>query len=360
MHGGGERFGVGVAVAFDHDAAQAEQEGAVVFAVVHFLAEFSEHRPGGESAGDGEGRFAEGAADFSAEHCGESFGDLEGDIAGESVADDDIGPAAVDVVPFHVSGESHAGLVFQLGGGVLEFVAALELLLADVEELDRGFFDALDGAGEGGAHDGELAQHFGVAFHIGAEVQHAGEVAGAVKVWDEGGDGGPGGADDQSQGEDADAEQRAGVSGADDGVGLVVGDELQGAAHGGVASADGAGRRLVHADDSGGVADGDSGDSGGVDSVAGGVRIFGVAGFRVFGRGGRSGRGGGCGGGGVEEFSELFGLSDEDNLVARLGADELARGGDGRAGSGFAAHRVEGDADVIRCLQRRSPCRRLG
>ena len=169
----GEAERVGAAVALHHHAVQAEQDGAVVAARVHPLAQPVERRAGeqvAEAGGDGGG---EDLAQEVAHQLERALAGLERDVAGEAVGHHHVHRAGGDVVALDEAVELRADVALaQDLGGQAQALVALQLLRADVEQAEGGRGQAEHGAGEDLAHDGELDQVARVALHVGAEVEH--------------------------------------------------------------------------------------------------------------------------------------------------------------------------------------------
>jgi hypothetical protein len=138
-----EGEGVGRAVALEHQAAQAEQGGAVVAAVIDPVLQAIEHRQGGERRQFGQRVAGEFLLDEAGEHRRKSLGRLQRDIADEAVADDDVAAALEDVVAFDIAVEvdqpGRSRRAQQLAG-LLDRIAALDRLFADVEQPTVGSF----------------------------------------------------------------------------------------------------------------------------------------------------------------------------------------------------------------------------
>ncbi len=96
---------IGTSVADDADAFDTEQRRSAVLGIVDPLAEILECAPRqnvAHLAGQiGFQRFSQHRLD----RVHETFADLEGHIADESVADDDVGGAAVEIAPLDVADE---------------------------------------------------------------------------------------------------------------------------------------------------------------------------------------------------------------------------------------------------------------
>ena len=156
-----ERERVGRAVALDHHALEPDQRRAVVAARVDASLERVQSRQRGERdhlAKDVPGKFL---AQEIAEHLRESLRSLERDVADESIADDDVGRALVDVVALDIAVEVEVGCFQQLGG-LLDHIVALDVFLADVEQADRGPLDAVHRGHQRAAHHRELQELLGV------------------------------------------------------------------------------------------------------------------------------------------------------------------------------------------------------
>ena len=132
----GER--VGRAVALEHQAAQAQQRGAVVAAVVDAVLE-AVAAPAARPAPPAWSTALRVNSCLMklVEHRRQPFGGLQHDVADEAVADDDVGRALEDVVAFDVAVEVEmpaGGRRAQQLAGLLDRLAALDRLLADVEQ----------------------------------------------------------------------------------------------------------------------------------------------------------------------------------------------------------------------------------
>ena len=122
--------------------------------------------------------------------------------------------AGADVVALDEAVEiDRRALAAQPGRGLAQLVVALELLGADIEQADRGLVEAEQDLGEDAAHDGELGEIVGVAFEVGAEVEHHRLAAHGRQ---ERGERRPVRALEHAHGKHRDGEQRAGVAGRDD------------------------------------------------------------------------------------------------------------------------------------------------
>ncbi len=138
-------------------------------------------------------------------------------------------------------------------GLVGEFVA-FAFLGADGEEADAGFIDSEGDAAIDAAEDRVVDEVFGASFGIRAGVDED-EVA--FLVGDNGGEGGAVDAFEGAEFDGAAGHEAAGVSAAEDDVGLAGFDQLDGADHRGIFfPLDRLERFVVHGDDFGGVKDG--------------------------------------------------------------------------------------------------------
>lgn len=245
--------GGGAAVGDDGDAVEAEEGHAAGFVGIGLFVDGFEGGFGEDATDFGTG----GAHDFAFDHLedgvGEGFGGFEEDIAGEAVGDDDVGGFVPEVMAFDIADEVEAGGFAQEFAGFLDEGVAFVLFGAVGHEANGGVGAAEDVAGVGGAHDGVLEEVEGLAIGIGAGVDED-PVAG-----ERGHHGGDGGALDVGEGAEFDeggGDGGAGVAGADDGVGSVFFDEVDGAGDGAVFfAADGVEAGVGHVDDLAGVDD---------------------------------------------------------------------------------------------------------
>lgn len=246
-------FFVGRPMAYDADAADAEEGGAAVLGVVEALLPGLEGLLGEESAdlrSDGGAQvFAEGGAD----EFGQAFAGLEGDVADEAVADDDVGAAIEEVAAFDVADDVEAGGA-KKGEGFPGLGVALGVFFADGEQADAGVGDVEDAAGVEVAHDGELEEVCGVGVDVGADIEEDGWVA--VGGGKDGSEGGAVDAGEHAEDHLCGGHGGAGVAGGKEAGGAAFADHFEADAHGGVAfGADGLGCLVVHADPLGGVDD---------------------------------------------------------------------------------------------------------
>ena len=170
-----ESKGIGGAMALEHQAAQAEQRGAVVAAMIDPRLEVLEHRQSHQRGQPGIQRARELLLDEARQHRCKAFGRLERDVADEPVAHDDVGRALEDVVAFDIAVEVELplarGFAQQLAG-LLDRLAALDRLFADVQQADARIFPAFDCGDQRAAHHRELQQMLGAAVDIRAQVEH--------------------------------------------------------------------------------------------------------------------------------------------------------------------------------------------
>ena len=101
------------------------------------------------------------------------FADLQRHVPGESIADDDVRLAAVDVARLHVPDEAERRCLEQAVRFARQLVA-LAFLLADREQPHARRRQAEADAGVDAAHDGELQQVLGPALDAGAHVEQDG------------------------------------------------------------------------------------------------------------------------------------------------------------------------------------------
>mgnify|MGYP001743590068 CR=1 FL=1 len=147
-------------MAFDDDAAQAEQDGAVELAGVQFAFQAFQ---GGES-GDGS-HFVEQVAlefltDGSAHEFDRAFDGFEHDVADKAVCDNHVGFAVQDAVAFDVADEIQFA-AFEQFEGLFDGVRAFDVFGADVKQADaRAAFLRVEGLEEFVADDGELYELF--------------------------------------------------------------------------------------------------------------------------------------------------------------------------------------------------------
>ena len=245
-------------MAFDDQPVEAEEHRAIVVIGVEMDLEHVQRGLRQGEAGLRAERRGEGTAQQVGDEAGGALGGLQGDIAREAVGDHDIDFAARQLVALGKAIEAHrqVGCLAQHRGGFLELVGALQLLGADVEQLDPGRCDFEHGAGIGGAHDRELDEVLRVAFGVGAKVEHD-----QVLVAEAGQQRSEGGAVDPRHGaqrELGDGHQRAGVAGRQGGVGMVVLHRVDRHAHRRAARpADRLARLFARGDCLGRVVDGD-------------------------------------------------------------------------------------------------------
>jgi len=116
----------------------------------------------------------------------------------------------------------------QPGCRVAQLLVALELLRPDVQQPDLGLVEAEQDLGEDAAHDSELGEVLGIAFEVGAEIEHHRL---AARRRQERGKRGPVGTFDHAHGKHRDRQQRAGVARRHDGVGAALRDGIDGQPH---------------------------------------------------------------------------------------------------------------------------------
>ena len=222
--GVGETERVGRAVTFDRDAGQSQEHRAVVAARVEPRRKFPQRAAGKQVADARRQRLAERAAQRIRRTAWRGLRRLQRDIAGEPVGDDHIDGAGRDVVALDKAVKTdrrHAAA--QPGGGATHRIVSLEVLGADIQQPDRRLRQPQHGAGEDVAHQRELHEVLGVAFDVGAEVEHH---ALAAPGREQRRDRRPVDARQRLQHEFRDRHQRAGVAGRNDAVGAAVGDRI--------------------------------------------------------------------------------------------------------------------------------------
>src|SRR5215472_6114400 len=237
---------IGTAVAYDADAADAEQRSAAVLGVINALLEvvkgFAAQQRAHLRCDGGLKALAQGGGD----EFGDAFTGLKSDVADESVADDDVGPAVVEVAAFDIPDEVKAKLAKQREGVTSEGVA-LGLFLADGEKAEPRVVDVKNVLGVHVAHNGELDQVVRIAVDVGADVeQDAGHAGGGGK------DGGQCGTVDSVERAQDHFRRRhggTGITGGDEAAGAALTDHLQTDSHGAVAlGTDGKRGLVLHAD----------------------------------------------------------------------------------------------------------------
>ncbi|MNS39671.1 hypothetical protein D3C72_719610 [compost metagenome] len=167
-------------MALDDHAAQAQQRGAVIAAVIDAVAQTVQHRLGDGASQQRENIAFELFVDDAGQHLRQPFNGLEHDVADKAVADDDVDRALEDVVAFHVAVEIQGAAAQKLGGFLDDFIA-LDDFFADVEQAHGGVLTMVHRLRQRGAHDGELQKVLGRAVHIRAQVQHRGGAARLVR-----------------------------------------------------------------------------------------------------------------------------------------------------------------------------------
>ncbi len=102
-----------------------------------------------------------------------AFAGFQRDIAGETVRHDHVHGALGNIVAFDeaLKFQIDAGLANELRRGA-NFLVALLLFCADIEQRDARPLLAGHGALKRFAHDGEFDQLFGVGFDVGADIEH--------------------------------------------------------------------------------------------------------------------------------------------------------------------------------------------
>ena len=250
-----EAGGVGAAVAFDHHAAQAEKNRAVVAAGVEAIAHAVERGFGRQAAEFVEQAAVELFADGSAHKFDRAFDGFEHDVADKTVGGNHVGRAAEQAVGFNVADEIQAALA-QQGEGLFDHFCALDFFGTDIEQADARVGIQAECFDQLAAHRRELDDLRGAAVDIGAQIQRQRKVA--VFAGQEFGDGG---ALDTGQGfehETGGGHQRAGVAGGYRGLRFAGFHLLDGNAHRRVFFVfQRRLRRFVHFHHLRGVADGD-------------------------------------------------------------------------------------------------------
>src|ERR1700733_11419957 len=133
LDGGGKTLGIGAAVAFDHDAVEAEKDPAVGLARIHQLAQLPERRAGKQVADPRAQRPAHCGFEVLADLARRALGGLERDIAGKAFGDDDVDGAFADIVAFDEAEIAEAGqfALAENTAGFAYLFEALGLLDAD-------------------------------------------------------------------------------------------------------------------------------------------------------------------------------------------------------------------------------------
>src|SRR5579883_3494 len=177
VDGDADRIGkaqrVGAAMALDADAVEPEEDRAVVAARIEPLAQLLERARGEEIADARHQRILKGGTQEVHEQACRSLAHFYGDVAGKAVGHDDVYRACSNVVAFDkaVKADRRAGIA-QPRAGAAHGIIALEILDADIEQSDRRLQQAKHGPREDIAHQSELDEIVGVAFDIGAEIEH--------------------------------------------------------------------------------------------------------------------------------------------------------------------------------------------
>ena len=209
-------------MADDADAVDAEELGAAVFGVIHFLVDLLQVPLHEEVAELGEDVLGDLVAGHGQDALDDPLRDLEGDVPGEAVADDDVGDAGEQVLALDVADEAQ-GRRLEPVEGLAHEVVALALFLADAHQADPGVLQADDRLHEDLAHDRELDEVVGLAVGVGPDVDEQGL---SLEPGDEEGQGRPVHALEGTQDVAGDVDDRSGVAHADEGVGPAVLDEL--------------------------------------------------------------------------------------------------------------------------------------
>ena len=244
-----------------------------------------------------------------ADHVGDALGGLDGDIADETVADDNIGPALVDLVGLDKADIFDRRALGELLAGFAHGTGALVEFGADVEQAEAGW-RAVEAFGEHRTHDGEFKQVLRLAFGIGADIEQQALADCA------GNGGGHGRFVDAGYGFEQMPprhEQGAGIAGADHGLAIAAFNEFGGDEH--RAFPGGAQRRfgaLFIADGEIGVED---------------LQFFPL---------GLEQRG--------EQGLDALAVADEHEFKVRAAPQDVDGGGNGGVHPAVATHGVDGDA----------------
>jgi len=142
-------------MALDDDSAQAEQAGAIVTAVIDPTLEPFDDRKCDQCSQASEQIALEFLAQKSGEHLRQPLRRLQRHVTDEAVADDDIGLALVDAVPFDVANEIQPRTRKQFGSP-LDHIVPLDFFFADVQDTDARPVAVLDCGNQRSAHDPEL------------------------------------------------------------------------------------------------------------------------------------------------------------------------------------------------------------
>ncbi len=205
-----ERERVGRTVALEDEAAQAEQGGAVVATRVDAALEVAQHRQRRQRrqlvSRSRLNSWRSKPVSMAAAPSAVFRATLPTKPSQTTMSVVPLKMSLPSTLPWKLTQPGRGGSTQQLGG-LLDHVAALDRLLADVEQADRRLFVAFDRGDQRAAHDRELQQMLGAAVDIGAEVEHRG--VGVPLVRQHGRDGRPVDAVDRLENVARDRHQRA-------------------------------------------------------------------------------------------------------------------------------------------------------
>ena len=240
----------------DADAVDSQQGTAAVVLIVGLPTDGTEGVPGNPSAKHPEGGLSEFMLEPTEDGAGGRLGGLQDDIAGESVAENHLNGMLEEVMSFDIPSEIQGGGFQELENVLCEFTS-FDILTADRHQADLGIAVAEDMLRKDRAHDRVLKKmdRAGVDIRTGIDKDADVLLGGKVR--------GDAGTLDALKSAELDRRSRDGgtcMTGADDGIGLTLLDEIDSTSNGGVFLAtDGIDGRIAHLHNLGGVNDLDPG-----------------------------------------------------------------------------------------------------
>ena len=165
------------AVAFEHQATQAQQGRAVIAAVIHPPLERPQHGVRQHSSQLREPVAGKLLLEEGRHHGRQPLAGFERHIAHKPVAHHNVGGAFENIIALDIAVKIQAAIIASLHqqlARLLDHFIALDGFFADIEQAHCGLLFTAEHRHQSRPHHGKLQQMFCLAIHIGAQIQHRG------------------------------------------------------------------------------------------------------------------------------------------------------------------------------------------
>ncbi len=166
-----DRFLVGLAVADDADAVDAQQRSSAVFGIIRFALHFAQSAFHKKPSDFGQRARRNLFLDQRDQRFRESLGKFEDDIADETVTHHHIHQSFRNIAAFDIPDEIGDMLLDEFGGGQGQFIP-FGGLFPNRQDADFGRGAPEDELHHLAAHNGELQEVLGLAVDVGAGIGH--------------------------------------------------------------------------------------------------------------------------------------------------------------------------------------------